>query len=84
MIDFEALVLFEEIKYKKGKKKTKTLPGQSEPAKKPSPDLLRDQRMEQGKPVAERHGRPDPEKTTPATEKLCLQNPSLKPACQKR
>ena len=62
MINFEARVLFEEIKNKKGKKKTKTLPGQSEPAEKPSPDLLRDQRMEQGKPVAERHGRPDPEK----------------------
>ena len=39
MINFEARVLFEEIKYKKGKKKTKTLPGQSEPAEKPSPDL---------------------------------------------
>ena len=62
MINFEARVLFEEIKYKKGKKKTKTLPGQAEPAEKPSPDLLKDQRMEQGKPVAERHSRSDPEK----------------------
>jgi len=42
MINFEARVLLEEIKYKKEKKETKTLPGQSEPAEKPSPDLLRD------------------------------------------
>ena len=31
MINFEARVLFEEIEYKKGKKKTKTLTCQSEP-----------------------------------------------------